>query len=362
MKLWKKLCSLFLATALAVSAASCSAGTSSSSSPASSEASTSEAAVSEETASTPEDSSSSASEETADEVTLRIGALKGPTGLGMLQMMQEAADGKKPYTFTLAGAADELTGKITTGELDAVALPTNSAAALYNKTGGEIQIAMINTLGVLYLVTSGDTSISSVADLAGKTVYSSGQGTVAQYAFEYILSANGLEAGKDVTVEYKTEHSEIATLMASGQADIAVLPQPFVTQATSQNPDLKVALDLTEEWDKATDGASILTMGCLAVRRDFAQEHKAALDAFLEDYKASVEFVNANPADAAVISGEVDLIPAAVAEKAIPECNIVYMDGAEMKEKLPGFLQILYDANPKSVGGTMPGDDFYYEK
>lgn len=354
MKLFQKLGSLCLAFTLALSAASCSAGTVSSSSPSSSDASSSESAVSQATESTPDDSS--------DAVTIRIGALKGPTGLGMLQLMQEAADGEKPYTFTLAGAADELTGKITTGELDAVALPTNSAAALYQKTGDEIQIAMVNTLGVLYLVTAGNESISSVSDLAGKTVYSSGQGTVAQYAFEYILSANGLEPGKDVTVEYKTEHSEIATLMASGQAEIAVLPQPFVTQVTSQNADLKVALDLTEEWDKATNGASILTMGCLAVRRDFAQEHKDALDAFLEDYRSSVEFVNANPKEAAAISGEMELIPAAVAEKAIPECNIVYLDGADMKEKLPGFLQILFDANPKSVGGAMPEDDFYYEK
>ena len=360
MKIWKRITSLFCAAALAAAMLTgCTGGTAASS------AAPSEAPSSQETsepASEPEEVSSAAETETTDDTTIRIGALKGPTGLGMLQLMQEANDGEKPYEFTLAGAADELTGKITTGELDAVALPTNTAATLYNKTEGALQIAMVNTLGVLYLVTSGDTEINSVADLAGKTVVSSGQGTVAEYAFNYILSANGLEAGKDVTVEYKSEHSEIAALMAAGEADIAVLPQPFVTQATSQNPDLKVALDLTEEWEKATDGASILTMGCLVVRRDFAEEHKEAFDAFLDDYKASMEYVNANPAEAAVISGEVDLIPAAVAEKAIPECNIVYVDGAEMKEKLPGFLQILYDANPQSVGGAMPGDDFYYEK
>ena len=363
MKLWKRISSLLLAMALtAAVTAGCSSGASSSA--ASSEAPASSETVSAEEASEPEVSSDAEESESTDvsDVTIRIGALKGPTGLGMLQLMQEANDGEKPYEFTLAGAADELTGKITTGELDAVALPTNSAAALYNKTEGQLQIAMVNTLGVLYLVTYGDTEITSIADLAGKTVYSSGQGTVAEYAFNYILSANGLEAGKDVTVEYKTEHAEIATLMASGQADIAVLPQPFVTQATSQNPDLKVALNLTEEWDKAADGASILTMGCLVVRKDFAEENKDAFNAFLDDYKESVEFVNANPAEAAVISGEVDLIGAAVAEKAIPECNIVYIDGDEMKEKLPGFLQILYDANPQSVGGAMPGDDFYYER
>lgn len=364
MKLWKRISSLLLAMAMtAAVTAGCSTGELSSSAPSSEAPASSEAASSEE-ASEPEVSSAAEESESPDvsDVTIRIGALKGPTGLGMLQLMQEANDGEKPYEFTLAGAADELTGKITTGELDAVALPTNSAAALYNKTEGQLQIAMVNTLGVLYLVTYGDTEINSIADLTGKTVYSSGQGTVAEYAFNYILSANGLEAGKDVTVEYKTEHAEIATLMAAGQADIAVLPQPFVTQATSQNPDLKVALNLTEEWDKAADSASILTMGCLVVRKDFAEENKDAFNAFLDDYKESVEFVNANPAEAAVISGEVDLIGAAVAEKAIPECNIVYIDGDEMKEKLPGFLQILYDANPQSVGGAMPGDDFYYER
>ena len=298
------------------------------------------------------------------DLTVNVVALNGTTGFGMAKLMSDSKAGTTAlsYNFTVETDPSNATAALVNGTADIAALPTNAAAALYNKTEGQLQIAMVNTLGVLYLVTYGDTEINSIADLAGKTVYSSGQGTVAEYAFNYILSANGLEAGKDVTVEYKTEHAEIATLMASGQADIAVLPQPFVTQATSQNPDLKVALNLTEEWDKAADGASILTMGCLVVRKDFAEEHKDAFNAFLDDYKESVEFVNENPAEAAVISGEVDLIAAAVAEKAIPECNIVYIDGDEMKEKLPGFLQILYDANPQSVGGAMPGDDFYYEK
>ena len=358
MKLWKRCSALFCAAALSLAMlAGCSGGGAvSSAAPASSAAE--ESAPAEESAG----AESQPASEAGEEVTVRIGALKGPTGLGMLQMMQSAENGEKPYEFTLAGAADEITGKLTTGELDAAALPTNSAAMLYNKTEGALQIAMVNTLGVLYLVTAGDAEVDSIADLAGKTVYSSGQGAVPEYAFNYILSANGLEAGTDVTVEYKTEHSEIAALVASGQAEIAVLPEPLVTQATGQNPDLTVALDLTEEWDKAAGGASILTMGCLVVRREFAENNKEALDALLEDYKASVEYVNNNPAEAAQISEQVDLIPAAVAEKAIPKCNIVYLDGAEMKEKLPGFLNILFEANPQSVGGALPGDDFYYEK
>jgi NitT/TauT family transport system substrate-binding protein len=346
MNLSKKITSLTLAALLFLSAAS-GCGTSkaeSSSTPA---------------ASVPASSATSSAEKT----TIRLATLKGPTGLGMLKLMSDndAGSSANKYEFTLVSAPDEIVSKITTGEIDAAAVPTNLAATLYNKTNGKIQMAAVNTLGVLSVVTNGE-NITSIKDLKGKTVYSSGQGSTPEYALNYILSQNGLEVGKDVTVEYKAEHAELATLLISGKAKIAVLPEPFVTQVLTKNKDVKIALDVTEEWNKVAGDKSVLTMGCLIVRKDFAEKNKDAFNKFLDEYKASSEFTNTSVEQAADLSEKYDIMPAAVAKKAIPNCNIVYLDGSEMKTKIPDFINVLFKANPKSVGGKLPGDDFYYEK
>lgn len=354
MKSIKKITSMLLAALLTMSIAAGCAGA-----PAQSEVSTE---PSGQQSSVPE-----SSEPAKEKTTVRVAALKGPTGLGMLKLMEDgdAGNAANDYDFTIVGDPNEIVSKISTGEVDAAAVPTNLAATLYNKTGGKVQIAAINTLGVLYMLTNGET-VSDIKDLKGRTVYSSGQGATPEYALNYILSANGLEPGKDVTVEYKAEHAELATLLISGKASIGVLPEPFVTQVTAKNPDVKIALNMTEEWDKAVElsgsGKSVLTMGCLIVRTDFAQQNKEAFDSFLAEYKASAEYTNQETEAAAALSEKYDIMPAAVAKKAIPNCNIVYVDGGDMKAKVSDFLAILFKANPKSVGGKMPGEDFYYAK
>lgn len=298
--------------------------------------------------------------EPAEKITIQIAALKGPTALGMLNLMENDANGisVNDYEFTLAGAADEIVGKISSGELDIAAVPTNVGATLYNKTEGGVQLAALNTLGVLYILENGD-SIHSVEDLAGKTIVATGQGSTPEYALNMILEKNGLT---DVTVEYKSEHSEVPPMLLNGEASVAMLPQPFVTSVLSQNENIRVALDVTEEWNKAVNGESELTMGCVIVRKDFAEEQKEALDAFLDEYKASVDAVVADPAAAAVLSEKYDIIKAAVAEKAIPECNVVFIEGDEMERIAGGCLQVLFDANPKSVGGSLPDEAFYYKR
>ncbi len=308
-------------------------------------------------------SSAQPSSAAAEKTTIKIAALKGPTGLGMLKLMSDndAKTAAENYEFTIVGAPDEIVSKISKGEVDVAAVPTNLAATLYNKTEGKVQMAAVNTLGVLSILTKGE-DISSIKDLKGKTIYSSGQGSTPEYALNYILNQNGLEVGKDVKVEYKAEHAELAALVVSGKAKIAVLPEPFVTQVTAKDKDVKIVLNITDEWNKVAGGKSVLTMGCLIVRKDFAEQHKEAFDAFLKEYKESTDYTNTKVEEAAALSEKYDIMPAAVAKKAIPNCNIVYMDGDEMKAKIPDFLNVLFTANQKSVGGKLPGDDFYYTK
>lgn len=358
----KTIVSLILAGIMALSLAAC--GSEQGTAGAEQESSAEVSAEAEASGAAEESSSvASASEATepAEKVAIHIAALKGPTALGMLQIMEKDENGTaaNDYEFTLAGAADEIVSKIVSGELDIAAVPTNVGATLYNKTEGGVQLAALNTLGVLYILEKGD-SIQSVADLAGKTIVATGQGSTPEYALNMILEANGLK--DSVTVEYKSEHSEVPPMLLSGEAEIALLPQPFVTSVLAQNEDIRVALDVTEEWNQAVNGESDLTMGCVVVRKEFAEDNQAALDAFLEEYKVSVEYVNANPAEAAVISEKNDIIKAAVAEKAIPECNIVFIEGDEMEKIASGCLQVLFDAEPKSVGGKLPDEAFYYKR
>ncbi len=297
--------------------------------------------------------------------TVRVAALKGPTGMGLAKLIEENESGESEnhYEFTLASSADEILASIIQGEFDIAAVPTNVASILYNKTEGKIQMAAVNTLGVLYVLST-DESIESIADLEGRTVYSTGQGAVPEIAFNYVLEQNGLTPGEDVTIEYRSEHSELAALMASGEAEIALLPQPFVTSVLNQNENVKVVLDLTQEWNKVTEGKSDLTMGCIVVQKEFAEEHPQEMKAFLEEYQASVEYITneANLNDAAELVEKADIIQAAVAKKALPECNIVFIVGEEMKSISDGFLQVIYDSVPALVGGALPEEDFYYQQ
>lgn len=349
----KRMLSMLLAAAMTLSFAACST----SSTETTTETTTQqETTVTETPAETPKET-----ETPAEKVTVNIAALKGPTALGMLQIMEndEAGSAANDYEFTLAGAADEIVSKIVSSELDIAAVPTNVGATLYNKTEGGVQLVALNTLGVLYIVENGD-SVQSIEDLAGQSMVATGQGSTPEYALNMILEANGLS--ESVSVDYKSEHSEALTAMVNGEASIALLPQPFVTSALMQNESLRVALDVTEEWNKAVNGESDLTMGCVVVRKEWAEANAEALSAFMDEYNESVAYVNANPEEAAQISEKFDIIKAAVAGKAIPECNIVFIEGDEMQKIASGCLEVLFNANPKSVGGSLPDETFYYKR
>lgn len=287
---------------------------------------------------------------------VRVAALKGPTAMGMVKMMSDRTDAE----FTICASADEITPALAQGRIDVAALPANLAAILYQRTQGALKVLAVNTLGVLYIAERGDT-IHSVRDLAGKTIYSAGKGSTPEFALNYILEANGLTPNEDVTIEYKSEHSECLAALMADDAAAALLPQPFITTAMTKAADMRVALDLTREWDALQpEGGSAMITGVVVARSDFIDAQPEAVEAFLADYAASVEYVNANPADAARLIESYDIVPAAVAEKALPACNICFIRGREMMEKLSGYLAVLYDADPAAVGGALPDEAFYY--
>ncbi len=294
-----------------------------------------------------------------DKTTINVAALKGPTGMGMIKLIDDAEKGstKNEYNITLAGSPDEITGKIVSGEIQIAALPINLAANLYNKTNGKIQLLALNTLGVLYVLEKGE-EINSVSDLEGRKIFATGQGATPEYVLDYILKKNNINA----EVEYKTEHSELAALALSGNADIVMLPEPFVTNVLSKDAGFRIALDLTEEFEKVSEG-TILSMGCIVVNKEFADKNRQAVNNFIDEYKASTEFVNNNISEASELIVKHGILASKeLAEKAIPNCNIVFIDGSEMEQKIKGFYELLNEYNPNSIGGKLPGDDFYYRR
>lgn len=286
-------------------------------------------------------------------------ALKGPTAMGMVQMM---ADEDAPWNFEIVASTDEVAPAIVQGRADIAAVPANLAAVLYNNTEKEVQVLAINTLGVIYIVEQGET-VQDVQDLRGRTIYASGKGASPEYALNYILRKNGMDPEKDVSIEWKSEHAECLAALLSDENAIAMLPQPFVTTAQMKSEGLRVCLDLTEEWDKlqaGSDAPSAMITGVVIGRKEFIEKHPDAVAEFLQDYAASVEFVNGDTAAAAALVGQFEIVPEAVALKAIPECNITFIAGEEMRQMLSGYLEVLMQQNPKAIGGAMPAEDFYF--
>ena len=304
-------------------------------------------------------------EEVLEGADVNLAVLAGPTGIGAVGLM-EANDAKETvnnYTFTVASAPDEVVAGVANGSLDMAAVPTNLASTLYAKTQGGVQLVALNTYGVLYILEKGET-VQSIADLKGKTVYATGQGANPEYVLEYLITANdmtysldGSEA--DVQLQFMTSE-ELTAGMISGDYDLCMLPVPAVTSVMLQNEDVRAALDLTAEWDAlGTDGK--LTQGCIVVRSDFAEEHPDAVKLFLQEYSASIDSVLADPAHAGELCEQYQIVPKApIATKAIPDCNLTFVAGADMRAEIEPFLQVLFEADAKSVGGKMPGDDFYY--
>lgn len=295
-----------------------------------------------------------------DDGKLKIVALKGPTAMGLVKLMQdnEEAGENAKYEFEIKASPDEISPMVAQGAADIFCVPANLAAVLANKTGGKVQAIAVNTLGVLYICEKGET-VKSIADLKGKTIYSAGKGSTPEYALNFILKSNSIDPEKDVTIEWKSEHAECLEAMLKGNNCVAMLPQPFVTTAQTKNSAVRVAIDLNDAWDDLGLDSSLIT-GAAIVRTELAESNPETINLFLQDYEKSVEYVNSKVDEAAQLVGKYDIVPEAVAKKAIPECHIVCIYGSHMFDKLSGYLQVLYDTDPKSVGGTLPDRRFYY--
>ncbi len=292
---------------------------------------------------------------------IRIAGMKGPTSIGLSYLLEKDEKGESynDYEFTLAGTADEITPKLIKGELDMACVPANLASVLYNKSKGQIKVLAVNTLGVLYIVSKNE-NITSWTDLKGKTIIATGKGTTPEYTLRHILSKNGIDPDKDITLDFKTEATEVVAQMKKSENAIALLPQPYVTVALSQVEGLKISLDLNQEWKRLNNGKGIVT-GVLVGYADFVDNNKLAVNKMLEEYKASIESVNTDAKATSVLVEKFGIFDkAAVIEKAIPYCNISYIDGNEMIEPISEYLATLYDQNPQSIGGKMPDSSFYY--
>ncbi len=292
--------------------------------------------------------------------TIRVGAMTGPTAMGMVKLMDDSDNGNSAnkYEFSLQSEATAFAPALTKGEIDIAAVPANLASVIYNNTDGGIKVLAVNATGVLYIVERGE-SINSFADLAGKKLYATGEGATPEFALRYLLKVNGLEGDKAPEIQWCADTTEALSYISNDANAVAMLPQPFVTAAQSKVSDLRIAINLNEQWQAANDGASMAT-GVLVVRTEFAEKYPQQLKKFMEEYAASVKYVNENTEQAAQLIGGYEIVKAPIAQKALPYCNICCLTGDELKECLGGYLSVLYEMNPQSVGGKLPDDGLYY--
>ena len=291
---------------------------------------------------------------------VNVMVLNGTTGFGMANLMSAAAAGETAlnYSFSVETDASNVTAALVNGSADIAALPTNAASALYNKTSGGVQVLALNTLGVLYVVAGTDSEISSFEDLRGLTVYVPAQNPT--FIFTYLCEQNGLVPGTDIFIDNSyAQPAELNTAVSAGEVEVAVLPEPMVTVAASSG-NVKVVMDLTAEWDAVAPEGS-LVQGCVVVRTEFAEQHPAEVAVFLMEYEASVLALTEDVEGSAAKIEECGILAkAAIAAKAIPNCNVCFITGEDMRDALSEFLDIMFETAPASIGGAVPADDFYY--
>ena len=290
-----------------------------------------------------------------DGLVTQVASLKGPTSMGLSALMTSE---NEHYEFNIYAAADEIVPLVVKGEVDIALVPANLAATLYQKTNGAIEVANINTLSVLQVVTPGDVEMSDLTALKGKTIYMTGKGTTPEASLRYLVEKNGM-SWDDMTVEFKTEATEVVSALQTDPTAFAVLPEPFATVAIQQLDNRHIALSLGDEWDRVSDNGSQLVTGVTIVRKEFAEAHPAAMLQFAADAAESVAYVNGHPEDAATKIESLDIVKASIAKLAIPRCNLVCMTGEEMRAALSGYLDALYTFDPQMIGGKLPDDAFY---
>lgn len=308
-----------------------------------------------------ENSSAASSLSEKLDVKCNVVALNGPTGIGIAPLMKKAEEktGRLDYSISTVGSNDEIVAKLQNGEADIAAVATNLASALYKKTNKGISVLAVNTLGVLCLVAKGE-EVTDIKSLKGKTIYAPGQGANPEYIINYVLEKNGLKVGEDVKINFVSEGTELVALFAKNDNIIAVAPQPVATTLTVKNEGAKIVLDMNDEWEKVSD--TKLVMGCIVAKNDYISQNPDAVKIFLKEYEESVKEVNSDAETVASLCEKYGIVASsAIAKKAIPYCNIVFEDGKDLKSDLSAYLKFLFDANPASVGGELPDDNFYYE-
>lgn len=306
----------------------------------------------------------SAAEAPYEAVDIRVAAIKGPTGAGMVKLIDDAANGltANNYTVELSADASEVVTKVIAGEYDIACLPTNSAAVVYQKTQGAVKLLALNTEGVLHILqnTSDEEPITDWSQLKGKTIYTLGQGANPEYVLDYVLSGHGIDPDNDVTIQFCAAADEVVAACASGEASICMLPEPAVSTLSAKVEGFTEIFDLTEGWNEVVEDGSILTQGCVVVQTAFLEEQPEAVKKFLEEYEASTNFVTENNEAAAKLMAQYEIVPSeAVALKALPGCHIIFKAGQEMKDSIQGYYEVLFQADPTSIGGALPDDAFY---
>lgn len=297
----------------------------------------------------------------AEPLQLTVAGLKGPSSIGMLRMIEsEPVFGEDVETeYQIVDEPQLMIARIMSGEADIAAVPINLAAVLYNK-GAPYRLGAVTGDGLLHIVSSRE-DIGSVEDLKGKRIYCIAQGSTPEFVLRYVLEKSGIDPDTEVELDFSFDHVAIAPQLIAGKVDLAVLPEPFVSIVASKNPAVQPVIDLQQVWAELSGTGDTYPITATLVRNSLYREHPEALKAFFAAYRESIDWANANPAEAGGLAGKYMEMPAPIIAKAMPRLNLRYQSPREARSRVEELYQVFHGFAPASVGGTIPGDEFYGE-
>lgn len=260
--------------------------------------------------------------------------------------------------ITFSNSVDEITSLIKSGKADIAALPLNTAAQLYNKTNGGIKIMSITALNSLYLVEKGDI-IKKLSDFKGKTVVTSGKGTVFDYYLLYVLKESGIDPETDITIRYLDTYDDVvADAKGENSSGLCVVPCNYACEILYAEKGYDTVESFTNILKLKTE--MVFAAECLAVRTEYLEAHPDLVEEFLDFADMSATFITSSARAGLYL---IDAKLFADEEKALANvfnCNPVCIQGDELVTLASENLKFLYELDPDSVGGALPDENIYY--
>ena len=286
----------------------------------------------------------------------------------ILHMIKRDAlkDVAKEVEFRLWKNPDELRAMAIKGDVDFVALPTNTAAILNNK-GIDLKLLNVSVWGILGMI-SRDNTIKSLKDFKGKKIAVPFRADMPDIVFKQLLKRQGLNPKKDFELVYVSTPIDAMQMLILRRVDHSLLAEPAISVALRRTksfpvsivaPELYRSVDLQKEWGDIFKTNGDVPEAGMAVLGGMKDEH--VIKRFQEEYDKSLLWYQNHPKEAGkLVADEIDMLSEDGVSDSIKHVRLKSVSASLAKKDLEFFFNILKEEDPKSIGSKLPKDSFYY--